>query len=109
MPEGYPASRAANFFPIKGCSFPARVEDFYRHLTGIIIGQQLEVQMECVKVIAAEGSFKNSTQLIVITRGFQFLGCASNCKIIDKDLADRKSTRLNSSHQIISYAVFCLK
>src|SRR5258708_18376171 len=24
-------------------------------------------------------------------------------------LRDRKSTRLNSSHQIISYAVFCLK
>src|SRR5258708_20716014 len=27
----------------------------------------------------------------------------------DKALLDRKSTRLNSSHQIISYAVFCLK
>src|SRR5207244_12520841 len=25
------------------------------------------------------------------------------------DALDRKSTRLNSSHQIISYAVFCLK
>src|SRR5258708_25442357 len=25
-----------------------------------------------------------------------------------KDAIDRKSTRLNSSHQIISYAVFCL-
>src|SRR5258708_24471217 len=25
------------------------------------------------------------------------------------DSQDRKSTRLNSSHQIISYAVFCLK
>src|SRR5258708_19054535 len=25
------------------------------------------------------------------------------------DKLDRKSTRLNSSHQIISYAVFCLK
>src|SRR5438552_4936885 len=25
------------------------------------------------------------------------------------DVVDRKSTRLNSSHQIISYAVFCLK
>ena len=24
------------------------------------------------------------------------------------DMPDRKSTRLNSSHQIISYAVFCL-
>src|SRR5256885_11070860 len=32
---------------------------------------------------------------------------------IDRDLADRgedrKSTRLNSSHLVISYAVFCLK
>src|SRR5258708_11458398 len=26
-----------------------------------------------------------------------------------RGVADRKSTRLNSSHQIISYAVFCLK
>src|SRR5207244_4968770 len=26
-----------------------------------------------------------------------------------KGITDRKSTRLNSSHQIISYAVFCLK
>src|SRR5258708_31679751 len=28
---------------------------------------------------------------------------------LDETLQDRKSTRLNSSHQIISYAVFCLK
>src|ERR1022692_4007335 len=27
----------------------------------------------------------------------------------DKSRADRKSTRLNSSHLVISYAVFCLK
>src|SRR5258708_20079919 len=27
----------------------------------------------------------------------------------DRSALDRKSTRLNSSHQIISYAVFCLK
>src|SRR2546426_9905019 len=26
-----------------------------------------------------------------------------------KDVGDRKSTRLNSSHLVISYAVFCLK
>src|SRR5258708_11742070 len=30
-------------------------------------------------------------------------------RVEEKPLADRKSTRLNSSHQIISYAVFCLK
>src|SRR5258708_11385999 len=32
-------------------------------------------------------------------------GCANQ---LHRDI-DRKSTRLNSSHQIISYAVFCLK
>src|SRR5258708_28113090 len=30
-------------------------------------------------------------------------------KLIGGSKGDRKSTRLNSSHQIISYAVFCLK
>src|SRR5438552_7336635 len=30
-------------------------------------------------------------------------------KMTDEHVTDRKSTRLNSSHQIISYAVFCLK
>src|SRR5438067_10775834 len=31
-------------------------------------------------------------------------------RVVDEDLfADRKSTRLNSSHVSISYAVFCLK
>src|SRR5258708_14921729 len=35
-----------------------------------------------------------------------FLECNND---VVKILLDRKSTRLNSSHQIISYAVFCLK
>src|SRR5256885_11128302 len=29
--------------------------------------------------------------------------------VLERRLADRKSTRLNSSHLVISYAVFCLK
>src|SRR5258708_21725023 len=33
----------------------------------------------------------------------------SECDCLGQGLIDRKSTRLNSSHQIISYAVFCLK
>src|SRR5690625_1430481 len=38
-------------------------------------------------------------------------GCTHALNIIDgiNGLADRKSTRLNSSHVAISYAVFCLK
>src|SRR5258708_11748800 len=31
------------------------------------------------------------------------------CSMPASAVRDRKSTRLNSSHQIISYAVFCLK
>src|SRR2546430_17440321 len=31
------------------------------------------------------------------------------CHVVADDAVDRKSTRLNSSHSQISYAVFCLK
>src|SRR5258708_11264091 len=34
---------------------------------------------------------------------------ASDVALRPLNFEDRKSTRLNSSHQIISYAVFCLK
>src|SRR5207249_12020511 len=37
-----------------------------------------------------------------------FIGCRNEPKMVVMD-ADRKSTRLNSSHVSISYAVFCLK
>src|SRR5256885_5610024 len=30
-------------------------------------------------------------------------------RLVGRDQRDRKSTRLNSSHLVISYAVFCLK
>src|SRR5438552_5868159 len=36
-------------------------------------------------------------------------GRVSQCPRCTRVGGDRKSTRLNSSHQIISYAVFCLK
>src|SRR5207244_9269442 len=44
-------------------------------------------------------------------RGKQKCGAALADQIVFEEPAelDRKSTRLNSSHQIISYAVFCLK
>src|SRR5439155_15436562 len=38
-------------------------------------------------------------------RGRESLGCAT----FQPSASDRKSTRLNSSHVAISYAVFCLK
>src|SRR3989454_221966 len=41
-------------------------------------------------------------------RGHQVVGAMSCCPL-SMDFTDRKSTRLNSSHLVISYAVFCLK
>src|SRR5947208_5941288 len=39
-----------------------------------------------------------------------FQSCVDQVDDVERPAAgDRKSTRLNSSHQIISYAVFCLK
>src|SRR2546426_4847729 len=41
------------------------------------------------------------TILVVATAGYAWS--------LRRDAGDRKSTRLNSSHLVISYAVFCLK
>src|SRR5438552_10050546 len=50
-----------------------------------------------IRIASAVGTNRNSDG----ARGFSIEDTAI--------LQDRKSTRLNSSHQIISYAVFCLK
>src|SRR5258708_16748481 len=58
--------------------------------------------------------------LVVTTHYAPVAALADRIQLVDEDDAgrlgvglgeqvDRKSTRLNSSHQIISYAVFCLK
>src|SRR5258708_14277929 len=50
----------------------------------------------CSGVADAAEALETRNPARLFTRDFEFR-------------ADRKSTRLNSSHQIISYAVFCLK
>src|SRR5258708_27117863 len=47
------------------------------------------------------------TRRVRVTRGG--LADTSTMLTLSERWLDRKSTRLNSSHQIISYAVFCLK
>src|SRR5258708_28468516 len=50
---------------------------------------------------------KNPATLLIVPRCVNSSNALSiNCPAAP---GDRKSTRLNSSHQIISYAVFCLK
>src|SRR2546422_644864 len=70
-------------------------------------------ELKGTRVIAGDDAFKlydtygfpiDLTQLIAAERG-QTVDVAG----FERELGDRKSTRLNSSHGYISYAVFCLK
>src|SRR2546430_13643119 len=56
------------------------------------------------KVSKAYGVYKKKNMY-----GKTYWGIERSTFIIDETGKDRKSTRLNSSHSQISYAVFCLK
>src|SRR5256885_5298152 len=45
----------------------------------------------------------------LLAQAYRALGRAQDAKAEMQEVEDRKSTRLNSSHLVISYAVFCLK
>src|SRR5205807_6858113 len=62
----------------------------------------------------AQGKFLNVNQALVTMLGYatkEELLAANHPSdgVFDLGTGDRKSTRLNSSHLVISYAVFCLK
>src|SRR5688572_32163989 len=61
----------------------------------------------------AFGAPREGEGVFTLSRGFLVAGArrvvASLWLVSDPASADRKSTRLNSSHSQISYAVFCLK
>src|SRR5690349_23068517 len=51
----------------------------------------------------------SSAEFIEKASGIKARYVVDKTGLVDPDLIDRKSTRLNSSHVEISYAVFCLK
>src|SRR5690606_39841554 len=62
-----------------------------------------DVELGCGATVAKEISLGKKVGIVDLTRGE--LGTRGSAEIRE----DRKSTRLNSSHVKISYAVFCLK
>src|SRR5947208_10632250 len=61
-----------------------------------------------VRFEAKSGPLLPGLQILLLLRGQRVDADAHRVQLQTRHL-DRKSTRLNSSHQIISYAVFCLK
>src|SRR5258708_12729194 len=56
------------------------------------------------------GVARDAAVAVVGDEGVEGMNCIDAIHGDVRDVrSDRKSTRLNSSHQIISYAVFCLK
>src|SRR5258708_10475081 len=53
--------------------------------------------------------YQKSPHLLAVHAQSDIIRVTCTSLAVDKTSRDRKSTRLNSSHQIISYAVFCLK
>src|SRR3712207_8451155 len=67
-----------------------------------IIGQVDEIHGRVTQIAAA--SEQQSSALAQVNTAITEMD-----KVTQQNAADRKSTRLNSSHANISYAVFCLK
>src|SRR5256885_4015524 len=62
---------------------------------------------DTVRVIRGEHRGKEGKILRVHPKQFRIV--VEGVNVVKKHKRDRKSTRLNSSHLVISYAVFCLK
>src|SRR5690349_24227303 len=71
-------------------------------------GRSQPARSVMVLAVAEDSPSANIAEVRPATRGHHkvFLGMAAG---VGKTYQDRKSTRLNSSHVEISYAVFCLK
>src|SRR5436309_12308913 len=94
---------------------PRRRHPFHMH--DMILGQPAFVAEALRRTAAADGSsFLGRPRRLVLTGcGTSFHAAMYGARVFQEVmpsvpvLADRKSTRLNSSHVKISYAVFCLK
>src|SRR5258708_3213685 len=117
MPHGYEVGY--RYFTINsrmlGHGDPVRVKQGERVLFHILNGSATEIRSLALpghrfKVVALDGNpVPTSAEVPVL-----WLGTAERISAIVQMnhpgawiMGDRKSTRLNSSHQIISYAVFC--
>src|SRR2546427_1499759 len=85
-------------------------------MTLVRVAPHLEQDVDLSKtydaVVVGSGAAGGMAAHVLTTRGLKVLMLEAGKKLpIEQELRsiDRKSTRLNSSHSQISYAVFCLK
>src|SRR2546427_2908885 len=92
-----------------------QAEDGIRDLT--VTGVQTCALPISTLMYGEQGAMLACSQLVDVVEGAdhkffqatQVMDEARHNEVLDRYITDRKSTRLNSSHSQISYAVFCLK
>src|SRR5437762_8007887 len=105
IPQGYHS--VTPYLYVKGAT---KALDFYKQALGAT--EKFRMPMADGRIGHAEITIGDSVVMLADeflernVRGPQTLGGVSSSLMI---YVDRKSTRLNSSHRCISYAVFCLK
>ena len=73
-----------------------------------------EMPIQYAGIIKEHEAVRNSAGLFDVSHMGEFIISGDEAEgfldyVMINDVVDRKSTRLNSSHKPISYAVFCLK
>src|SRR5688572_28134133 len=83
--------------------------DFSDHLWSFVDGKTIVSKNKTEKDFRATSPESDALSKDLKKRGFSFVGSTIVYAFMQAVGIDRKSTRLNSSHSQISYAVFCLK
>src|SRR5690606_39620842 len=104
---------AKRLAPEQVVHYVGRLYQQYQHLSLLIaqsrqVRRQGKIRVDIGPGLDRRGPLRFTWSCIVLTGGC--IGPTASCKKSQcGDGEDRKSTRLNSSHVKISYAVFCLK
>src|SRR5438034_7400485 len=98
------------------CTFSGRMTELKRSLRltdglAMVVGMTVGAGIfRTPGIVAARLGRPGLTFVVwVLGAALAFLGALCFAELTTRQPRDRKSTRLNSSHTVISYAVFCLK
>src|SRR5256885_8358815 len=112
-PEGEPAAGASLLLGWQRCGVEGQVfDDVVQHGGHWVHGCVGRVDDACTHALRVKQAFDHQHLFGAgaIGAGAAFTLVHAVDEVVGtQQLADRKSTRLNSSHLVISYAVFCLK
>src|SRR5438034_2391126 len=88
-----------------------RTDELLRHRVSRNVNQEEALRMTFADRAADRiAEFGGSWKFIIFSMALFAVWVAANTVLLTRrPFEDRKSTRLNSSHTVISYAVFCLK